>query len=164
VIDAVSPIPVIAAGGIADGRGLAASLILGAHGALMGTRFYASTEALGKDGAKQRIVAARGEETARTQVFDIVRGYAWPPGHPGRALRNAFMDRWHGHEEELAAAWELERVAYQSAAREGDYDTAVVWASEAVDLINRVEDAADLVARISAEAETCLRAGAKLMQ
>lgn len=164
IVDAVAPIPVIAAGGIADGRGLAASLMLGAHGVLMGTRFYASDEALGQDGAKQCIVAAHGGETTHTHVFDIVRGYAWPPGHPGRALRNRFMDRWDGREDDLAAAWEIERAAYQTAAREGNYDTAVVWASEAVDLINSVEGAAELVSRISAEAETWLRAGARLVR
>ena len=162
VVDAVAPTPVVAAGGIADGRGLAASLMLGAHGALIGTRFYASAEALGQDGAKRRIVAAQGNETARTYVFDIVRGYAWPPAYPGRALRNRFMERWDGRESDLSAALETERAAYQSAAREGDYDTAVVWAGEAVDLIKSVDSAAALVARISADAEVQLRAGAKL--
>lgn len=157
VVDAVAPTPVVAAGGIADGRGLAAALMLGAHGALLGTRFYASAEALGQDSAKQRIVAARGEETARTRVFDIVRGYAWPPVFAGRALRNRFLERWAGREHELAAALETERAAYQAAARAGDYDTAVTWAGEAVDLINSVESAATLVARISAEAEARLR-------
>jgi len=157
VVDAVAPVPVVAAGGIADGRGLAAALMLGAHGALIGTRFYASAEALAPDAAKQRIVAARGEDTARTRVFDIVRGYDWPAGLPGRALRNRFLDRWDGRESDLAAALETERAAYQAAARAGDYDTAVVWAGEAVDLIHGVESAATLVARISAEAETRLR-------
>ncbi|MGH8728874.1 MAG: NAD(P)H-dependent flavin oxidoreductase [Burkholderiales bacterium] len=162
VVDAVAPTPVVAAGGIADGRGLAAALMLGAHGALIGTRFYASTEALGQDRAKQRIVAAHGNETARTRVFDIVRGYVWPPTYPGRALRNRFMERWDGRENDLEAALETERAAYQTATREGDHDTAVVWAGEAVDLINSVEGAAALVARIGAEAETQLRIGAKL--
>jgi nitronate monooxygenase len=164
VIDAVSPIPVIAAGGIADGRGLAASLLLGAQGVLMGTRFYASDEALGQDAAKQRIAAARGDDTARTRVFDIVRGYAWSPAHPGRALHNHFMERWDGREDDLAAALETERAAYQNAAREGNYDTAVVWAGEAVDLIRKVESAAALVERISTEAETRLRSGARLVR
>lgn len=164
VVDAVSPTPVIAAGGIADGRGLAAALMLGAHGVLMGTRFYASTEALGQDGAKQRIVAASGDETAQTRVFDILRGYAWPHTYPGRALRNRFMERWHGRENNLAAALETEHAAYQAAVREGDYDTAVVWAGEAIDLIKNVESAGALVARISAEAEARLRVGARLAQ
>src|SRR5574340_894434 len=74
VIDAIAPLPVIAAGGIADGRGLAAALALGAQGALIGTRFSASTEALAHPAAKARLVAAEGAETARTSVFDVVRG------------------------------------------------------------------------------------------
>src|SRR3712207_775304 len=73
VVDAVVPTPVLAAGGITDGRGLAAALMLGAHGALMGTRFYAATEALGHERAKERIVSATGDETRRTRVFDVVR-------------------------------------------------------------------------------------------
>jgi nitronate monooxygenase len=162
VVDAVAPTPVLAAGGIADGRGLAAALVLGAHGALIGTRFYASVEALGPDRAKQRIVAARGNETLRTRVFDIVRGYAWPPAYTGRALRNRFVERCDGRESDLALALETERAAYQAAASEGDYDTAVMWAGEAVDLIKSVEGAAALVARISAEAEAQLHIGAKL--
>lgn len=164
VVDAVAPTPVVAAGGIADGRGLAAALMLGAHGALIGTRFYASAEALGPEAAKQRIVAARGNETARTRVFDVVRGYAWPEAYPGRALRNRFMERWHGRESVLEAALESERPAYQTAAGAGDYDTAVVWAGEVVDLIKNVESAAKLVAQIGAEAEQQLRIGAKLAQ
>src|ERR1700674_677956 len=162
IVDAVSPTPLLAAGGIADGRGLAASLMLGAQGALIGTRFYASAEALGQDSAKQRIVAARGNETGRTRVFDIVRGYPWPPEYTGRALHNRFMQRWDGREGVLALALETERAAYQTAVREGDYDTAVVWAGEAIDLIKSVESAAELVARISAEAEAQLHLGVTL--
>ena len=158
VVDAVSPTPVVAAGGIADGRGLAAALMLGTEGALMGTRFYATPEALGKDPMKSRLVEARGDDTARTTVFDIVRGFAWPAGFPGRALRNRFMARWNGRERDLANALDIERPAYQAAAETGDFDTAVVWASAAVDLIHSVESAGTIVERISAEAESRLRA------
>jgi nitronate monooxygenase len=163
VVDAVAPIPVVAAGGIADGRGLAAALMLGAHGALLGTRFYASTEALGTDAAKARIVAASGDETARTRVFDIVRRMAWPPTFPGRALRNAFMERWDSRESELALAADSEGEKYQAAVRSGDYSEAVVWAGEAVDLIDSVESAAALVERISTEAEARLASAASLL-
>ena len=162
VVDAVGPVPVIAAGGIADGRGLAAALMLGAQGALMGTRFYASVEALGQHSAKERIVEASGDDTARTRVFDIVRGYAWPSEFPGRALRNRFMQRWDDRHSDLAAALDTERIAYQVATAAGDYDTALVWAGEAADLIRSVEGAAALVERISAEAEARLQSGAML--
>lgn len=157
VIDAVAPTPVVVAGGIADGRGLAAALALGAHGALIGTRFYASTEAQGRHSAKQRIVAAHGNETLRTRVFDIVRGYGWPHGYSGRALHNEFMTRWSGHEDELIDALPAERTAYHEAMGDGNFDTTVVWASEAVDLIHSVENAATLVESISRDAEAQLR-------
>jgi nitronate monooxygenase len=163
VVDAVAPIPVLAAGGIADGRGLAAALMLGAHGALIGTRFYASTEALGHDQAKQRIADAHGEHTSRTRVFDIVRGYDWPGAYDGRALCNEFMRRWDGRENELTARVEAERTIFQSAVRDGDFDTAMVWAGEAVDLIHGVESASTLVARISAEAEAQLLSAARCL-
>lgn len=164
VIDEVAPTPVVAAGGIADGRGLAAALILGAQGALIGTRFYASAESAGHDRAKQRIVAGQANDTARTRVFDIVRGYPWPASYTGRALRNRFLERWDGRESELRAALDSERGAYQAAARAGDCDIAVVWAGEAVDLVKSVESAPALVARISAEAEAQLRLAARLMR
>ncbi|TAM12180.1 MAG: nitronate monooxygenase [Nevskiaceae bacterium] len=156
VVDAVDPIPVVAAGGIADGRGLAAALMLGAQGALLGTRFYCTTEALGDEGAKQRIVEARGDHTRRTRVFDAARGYHWPDGYTGRALHNAFMDRWEGHEQDLAAST-VARDAFRAAVAVRDYDTAMVWAGECVDLIHSVETTAAVVTRISREAEAILR-------
>lgn len=157
VVDAVAPIPVVAAGGIADGRGLAAALMLGAQGALMGTRFYATNEALGYAGAKARIVAGTGDDTVRTPIFDIVRGYPWPARFLGRALRNTFVERWHGREAELSATLATESAAYGTAAREGNVDTAVIWASEGIDLIDSIENAADIVRRVSAEAQALVR-------
>lgn len=113
---------------------------------------------------KNGLSREKGDETAQTRVFDIVRGYAWPEVYPGRALRNRFLERWAGRENELAAAPSSERSAYQRAAKEGDFDTAVVWAGEAVDLIKGIESAGTLVARICEEAEAFLRAGANLMR
>ena len=103
VVDAVAPIPVVAAGGIADGRGLAAALALGAAGVSMGTRFTASRESLWDQAMKAATLAAGGDQTEQTRVFDVVRGAPWPAIYPGRALRNAFSARWHGREEALAA-------------------------------------------------------------
>lgn len=162
VVDAVAPTPVVAAGGIADGRGLAAALMLGAHGALIGTRFYASHEALGDSQAKLRIVAARGDDTARTRVFDRVRGLEWPRKFPGRALQNRLVERWDGREDALAADLQAERARYQAAVDAADFDTAVVWAGEAVDLIHHIEGAGSLVARIGGEAAALLRGAASL--
>jgi len=163
VVDRVAPTPVVAAGGIADGRGLAAALALGAAGALIGTRFYAARESLGHEAAKARIVAADGGSTQRTRVFDIVRDYAWPGSYTGRALRNDFMSRWDGRPDALAAALGGERAAFRRAAADGDFDTAMVWAGEAVDLIDRVDDAGALVERIARDAETRLRAAVSLI-
>ncbi len=159
VVDAVSATPVLAAGGIADGRGLAAALMLGAHGVLVGTRFYASIEALGHERAKERIVAARGSETKRTEVFDLVRGLRWPEDYTGRALRNDFLERWDGWEEKLATAPDSEAEAFRQAEQNGETDIAMVWCGEAADLISDVPTAAELVQRVGAEAEACLRSG-----
>lgn len=159
VVDAVAPTPVLAAGGIADGRGLAAALMLGACGALIGTRFYGATESLGHPQAKSRLVSARAGETTRTRIFDVVRGYAWPPGYTGRALRNRFLERWEGHDADLAASQE-ERKRFQAAQADGDFETAMVWAGEGVDLIGGVLPAAEIVQRIHAQATACLRSAA----
>lgn len=164
VLDAVPDIPVLAAGGIADDRGLAAALVMGAQGVLMGTRFYATAEALGHDQAKQKIVEGRGDDTRRTRVFDIVRGYHWPDGYTGRALRNAFMQRWHGHEDELAARLETEQPAFWKAADEADYEIAMVWAGEAVDLIDSIPSAAQVIESIGAQAEKRLRSVPSLFE
>ncbi|WP_298235799.1 nitronate monooxygenase [uncultured Azohydromonas sp.] len=162
VVDAVASTPVLAAGGIADGRGLAAALMLGAQGALMGTRFYASEEALGHPQAKRRIVAAHGEDTCRTTAFDVVRKLAWPEPYNGRALRNGFVERWRGREEELAAQLDVQQPVYASAVQAADHDVAVVWAGEGVDLINGVEPAGEIVRRLAAEAVDRLRWAARL--
>ena len=163
VIDAVAPIPVIAAGGIADGRGLAAALLLGAQGALLGTRFYASDEALGHAAAKSAIVSGSGDQTARTTIFDAVRELAWPLPYTGRALRNDFMARWHGREKELATVLPAESARYRSAARTGDVDTAVIWAGEDIDLIDGLGPAGETMRRIADDAEARLRGVSRLL-
>src|ERR1700709_1120544 len=127
VVDAVAPIPVVAAGGISDGRGLAAALALGAAGVSMGTRFTASRESLWDQAMKAATLAAGGDQTEQTRVFDIVRGAPWPAIYPGRALRNAFSARWNGEEEALAADQHRQEGAYL-ATDPADFATRVVWA------------------------------------
>ncbi len=163
IVDMVAPAPVLAAGGIADGRGLAAALMLGAAGVLIGTRFYASEEALGSPNAKRAIVSADGGQTARTRVFDIVRKFAWPEVNTGRAIRNRFFDQWHGREGALRSALDAETPKYWDASAKADVDTSVVWASEAVDLIRDIQPAARIVESIAAEAARLLRAGSQLL-
>jgi nitronate monooxygenase len=156
VVDAVAPLPVLAAGGIADGRGLVAALALGAQGILVGTRFYAAEEALGLAAAKARLVESSGDATLRTRIFDIVRGLPWPEGFTGRALRNAFTARWHGHEEALLAAQPEEQRRYADASAAGDLETALVWAGEGIDLVRDVRPAAEIVAEIARDAARVL--------
>jgi nitronate monooxygenase len=163
VVDAVSPIPVVAAGGIADGRGLAAALMLGASGVLIGTRFFASQEALGSHAAKQRLVEGKGDATLRTTIFDVVRKIDWPKPYTGRALANDFSRQWHGQEAALAGRVDPENARYLAAAEKGDTATVVVWAGEGVDLIDRIEPAEDILKRIVAEAEGHLRHGPALI-
>jgi nitronate monooxygenase len=162
VVDAIAPTPVAAAGGIADGRGLAAALVLGAAGVLVGTRFYASQEALGHAAAKARLVEGAGDATLRTAVFDLVRGVGWPAAFTGRALANQVSESWHGREAELQSRLAPERERYAAAAEAGDVSRAVVWASEAVDLIRDLPPAAELLQRMVSEASAALERGLAL--
>jgi nitronate monooxygenase len=148
VRDLAGNVPVLAAGGIADRRGYEAAMALGAAGVLVGTRFSASKEALTAPAAKQRIVEASGDATVRTTVFDVVRGFDGWAGITGRALRNGFTESWHGREAELIRRSDAERKAYYAAVERQDFDTALIFAGEAVDLIDAVLPAAEIVRRI----------------
>ncbi|HEX5455211.1 MAG TPA: nitronate monooxygenase [Stellaceae bacterium] len=163
VVDAVAPIPVVAAGGIADGRGLAAALSLGAAGISMGTRFTASRESLWDPAMKAAALAAGGDDTQQTRVFDIIRGAAWPAIYPGRALRNNFSAEWHGREEELQAVQPVEEKAYLATAAD-DFRSRVVWAGESVDLVNDIRSAAEIIEGTVAEAAAVLKQGARLVR
>ncbi|WP_369987192.1 NAD(P)H-dependent flavin oxidoreductase [Streptosporangium sp. 'caverna'] len=159
VVDLAAPVPVLAAGGIADGRGVAAVLALGAAGALIGTRFQATTEALVALSTVEAIVEGRGEDTERSSVLDIARGSRWPSKYTARTLGHPFLDRWRGREAELAADPQA-RQAYQDGVARGEIPALPVWAGEAVDLINDRPSAADLVGALAAQAEDALaRAG-----
>jgi nitronate monooxygenase len=154
--------PVIAAGGIATGLGLAAVLACGAQAGWIGTRFAATHEGLGSAAAKTRIVAAGEDETVLTRAFDVAEGRPWPERFPGRALRNAFTDRWHGHEEELAAARDSAGAQIAAARGGDDYDTAYVYAGQAAGLIDDVASAGELVGRLAAGAEQALERASRL--
>lgn len=160
VVDAADGIPVVAAGGVADGRGLAAALMLGADGVLLGTRFYASQEAAGLQAAKDRVVAAAGDQTIRSILFDIARRNVWPAPYTGRVLRNEFSEQWRGREAELLQRQDEESARYAEARANGDFKIAAVIAGEAVDLVDDVPSAAQIVERIIDEASGLL-AGAR---
>jgi nitronate monooxygenase len=162
IVDAFPDLPVVASGGIADGRGLAAALMLGAEGVLMGTRFYASQEAQGHPEAKQRIIQAGGDDTLRSIVFDISRRNIWPQPYTGRVIRNSHAERWYGRETELLEHQEEEASRYVEAREHGNFDVAAVIAGEAVGLIHDAPPAAEIVARIIREAEVLLSRGTSL--
>ena len=156
VVDAVAPVPVAAAGGIADGRGLAAALTLGADAALIGTRFWATEEALGHSNQKALIARAGGDDTLRTKIFDTARGIVWPEPYTGRAIRNAFSDSWHGRDAALREEGAPMREHFFAAQRDGDTDIAVTFAGEGLDLIADRPGAGALVGRIVDEAVAAL--------
>ena len=155
VVDLVSPTPVLAAGGIADGRGLAAALVLGAAGALVGTRFQASHEALAPPHVVQALLDGRGADTERSRVLDLARGAGWPEEYTARVLRNRFLENWRDREDELRHD-EAAKRAYREAAARDDLEVISVWAGEALDLITETAPGAELVAALAAEAEHAL--------
>lgn len=147
-----------AAGGIADGRGLSAALMLGADAVLVGSRLWASDEALVHPNLHQAALAATGDQTVRQSTTDIARGYDWPQRFDIRVARNAFVDQWLGREDELRAS-ASERTRYAEAAAAGDATTAATIVGEAVGLIHAIEPAGVIVERMAREAEALLQGG-----
>ena len=146
-------VPVVAAGGIADGRGFASTMMLGAEGILMGTRFYASEEADGHPVAKRRICEAKEAETIRGLLFDISRQRVWPTPFTGRCLINKHVERWQGKELELLQNIDQVAKDYETASAAGDFDIAAVIAGQAVGMIDEVLPAREIIERIVREAE-----------
>ena len=165
VVDAVSPIPVVASGGIADGRGLAAALVLGAAGVNIGTRFLASQEAPVSNDWKQMIVGAASE--------DAVKFYAWndimPPLRSGgyetslRAIRTPFIDHWQQHREEAKKEAERLRAEMLDAIQRGKQYELVPGAGQSAGLINDILPAGEIVRRMVAEAEQTLKQSANFL-
>ena len=147
-----------AAGGIADGRGLAAALMLGADGVLVGSRFWASTEALVPPSFQAAALAADGDSTIRTTVIDAARRFDWPKPFTGRAIKTRFVMGWHGREAALAepATLEREEARYWKAFQASDVDNTGVWIGEAVGLIRDVTSAGAILRRMVRETEQLL--------
>ncbi len=154
----------LGAGGIADGRGLAALLMLGADGALLGSRLWASQEALPADAAKQQAVKAGGDDTARSPIFDVLRRKDWPAEYDFRALRNALHREWEGREDELRANPEAARAAFDAAVAAGDYTGANVTVGEVTGLIHDLPPAGDILRQIASEAEQLLGRASSFIQ
>ena len=156
IVDAVGSTPVLAAGGIADGRGLAAALALGAQGAVLGTRFLATNESPLHPNFKQAGLDSDGHDTILTEIPDIARGQVWP-GAMARSRRNAFIERWAGRESELRARQPEALVALQQASSSGDADHASLLIGQDAGLIRDIPAAGEIVERIVAEAEALLK-------
>ena len=155
VVDAVAPVPVLAAGGYADGRGLAAALALGAEGILLGTRFLATVESPLHQNFKQAIVDSDGHDTQLSEIPDIASGLVWP-GAMIRSRRNRFIERWAGREWALrcdrAEAWDKLNLAR----RTGDVDEGPLSMGQDAGLIHDIPPAGEIVSRIVQEAEEIL--------
>src|SRR5262244_1051052 len=158
VVDAVAPIPVLAAGGIADGRGLAAAIMLGADGVLLGTRFLASRESSLHPNFKQAILESNGHDTLLSEIPDIAAGLVWP-GAMSRSRRNRFIERWAGREWALRQHQAQAKAALQAARKSGDVEEAVLSIGQDAGLIHDIAPAGDIVSRIAQDAERILTDG-----
>ena len=146
----------LAAGGIADGRGLAAALMLGADGALVGSRLWAARESLAPQAAIDTAIEASGDDTARTVIFDILREKNWPAEYDFRALRNALHAKWEDRIEDLRANPEAARADYREGVAQGDFTRAHVTVGEGTGLIADAPTAAEIIGRIDEEARALL--------
>lgn len=142
----------LAAGGIADHCGVQAALQLGADGVLMGTRFLASEEALTPPGAKAAVLAATGDDTARSSIFDVVRDLPWPTPYDYRSLRNALHREWEGRESELHGQLASVRAIYATGLALQNYSLVQVSAGESVGLVRGIARAADILQGLLPEA------------
>ena len=156
MVKAVAPLPVLSAGGIADGRGLAAALALGAEGALLGTRFMATPEAPIHANYKQAIIKTDGHDTVLTEIPDLATQRVWP-GAMSRAQRNKFIERWAGRE------WALRQnageVGKQAAAARaaGDVDNASLSFGQDAGLIDSIKSVREVIDEIVADAEKIIK-------
>lgn len=156
VVKAVAPLPVLAAGGIADGSGLAAALALGADGVLLGTRMMATDESPIHPNFKQAIVKSDGHDTMLTEIPDIASGRVWP-GAMSRALRNSFIERWAGREWALRREYRAAGKAVLEARKSGDTDNASLLIGQDAGLIDSIKPAGEIVASMVAEAEEIIK-------
>jgi NAD(P)H-dependent flavin oxidoreductase YrpB (nitropropane dioxygenase family) len=151
VARAVAPVPVIAAGGLADGAGLSAALMLGAQGGLFGTRFLATTEASIPEAYKQVLVDSDGHNTVVTELPDVANATVWP-GAYARIERNRFYETWAGREGDLRYRHAEAAASAWRAFEAGETDNAFLYTGQTAGLINAIEPAAVIIERIVADA------------
>jgi NAD(P)H-dependent flavin oxidoreductase YrpB (nitropropane dioxygenase family) len=156
VVRAVAPVPVLAAGGVADGSGLAAALMLGAEGVLLGTRFLATPEAPLPDSYKQAICQSDGHDTFLTELPDVIAGQVWP-GAFARVLRTPLIQEWLGREGEVRQRRSELQQRFARARETGDVANGALLIGQDAGLIDQVEPAGQVVTRLVNEAEQILR-------
>jgi nitronate monooxygenase len=157
VVSAYPDLPVLASGGIGDGRTLAAALAAGAEGAWAGTAFLASPETVEVvEIYKQRVIESDGTDTVFSRVYDIVDGLPWPEGIGGRVYCNRFVDEWEGRDDELVARQE-ELRAVLNEAYQRDTDVAAVYMGQSAAFVNGARPAGEVVRSICDDAERILR-------
>ena len=156
MVKALAPLPVLCAGGIADGHGLAGALALGAEGVLLGTRFLATHESPLHANFKQAIVDSDGHDTVLTEIPDLASQRVWP-GAMSRAKRNGFIERWAGRE------WAVRQDAVEigkelaKARAGGDIDNASLSYGQDAGLIDSIKSVKEVIEEIVAEAEEIMR-------
>ena len=155
-VRAIAPVPVLAAGGVADGAGLAAALALGADGVLLGTRFLATPEAPVPPGYKQAILDSDGHDTILTEIPDIGSGRVWP-GAMSRVRRNRFIERWAGREWELRQFRNEVGPQLAAARQRDDSEEYALQAGQTCGLINEIKPAGEIVREIVEQAEAIIR-------
>jgi NAD(P)H-dependent flavin oxidoreductase YrpB (nitropropane dioxygenase family) len=152
VVRAVAPLPVLAAGGFADGHGLAAALALGAEGVLVGTRMLATHEAPIHLNMKRAIVESDGHDTVLTEIPDIASGRVWP-GAMSRVQRNKFVERWSGREWALRQCVAEHAKELTRARTAGDVDNAALFFGQDAGLIGSIESAGEIIRQMITQAE-----------
>jgi nitronate monooxygenase len=148
--------PVLAAGGIASPRGVAAALAAGAQGVWVGTCLLTALESSSSEAARERLLRAEETETTLTRVFDLAQGFAWPEQFPGRALRNRFTQEWDSQPEKLPTDTQAQQQLAE-AIKARDYEVAVIYAGQAVGLVTQQQPAGDIIRGLGDGAEHLLR-------
>lgn len=152
----------LAAGGIADGRGLAASLMLGADGVVVGSRFWCSQEALTPTAATDRALNATGDDTIRTTALDSIRGLDWPEEFSFRVVKNSLTEEWNSREKEAKENFGCYSAQYAEARARQDFDIVAVVAGESVGLIDNRPTASNIIENMIQVAQKKLLEGRKL--
>jgi nitronate monooxygenase len=161
IVLAMTDKPVIAAGGISTGRGFAAVLAAGAAGAWVGTPFLLARESRTTPQAQAVIASSDETQTVLTSVFDRIQHKGWTTEYRGRALRNAFVDRWDGHEDAMMSQPQAESD-FARAKTAHDYKVANIYAGQSVGTLRGVRSAADIVSDLEKETIAALNAAKSL--